>query len=294
MRRLVPLTIIMLCALVIGLGCGDDETTTITEYDTVIQTVTVTDSFTDTVSSPAVVTRAFCGITDVFDFWAEIYQTTSRVVIVDSVFAYDAACDLMLLREFDHMWGQFYYVSNVGSQPAAAGDIAGIEIYAEGTVSTAEVTLLDIDDTVDFVVEETSDSVGVDDPADVAWQSMEHADWYGIVVKRYLAVDMWDFWDYFYLYSEDTTVTIPGDLAIDDGEFIVSVIPVTGPSPGDQEENVTGGLVGGSIHSYAGEAVTVVKIGFGMPARAGVPIGTSQPMTVELMNKLLEACPTQR
>ena len=55
MKRIVPLCASVLCALAIGLGCGDDETTTITQYDTLIQTVTVTDSFTDTVSSPLVV-----------------------------------------------------------------------------------------------------------------------------------------------------------------------------------------------------------------------------------------------
>ena len=295
MRRIIPLCAAMLCALVIGLGCGDDETTTITQYDTLIQTVTVTDSFTDTVSSPLVVTRAFAGIGETFGFWAFAHQTTQRVVSLDSVLAADSVCSIDPWFDEVPTWGQNYTLDYYDAGPRfAPGDTAEIRLYAEGTLSTAHVKLISLYDHVLVIDAATPDSVGVDDPIEAHWNPMEHVDWYGVVVKRYLASDMFDFWDYFHYFSYDTTVTIPADLIDENGRLSILVFAVTGPSPSDQEENVTGGLVGGSIYSQSGTVGFSVKIGAGMPMLAGKPAATPERETIEILDRLLDSHPTER
>ncbi len=295
MRKLVPLTIAMLSVLVIWLGCGDDETTTITQYDTLIQTVTVTDSFTDTVSSPLVVTRAFAGIGETFELSAWVHQTTQRVIVLDSVFAADSVCRIDPIYDMLPRWARTYYLRYYDNGPRFdPGDTAEIRFYAEGTLSTAHVKLLSM--SIDPVIIEpaTPNSVGVDDPIEMHWSPIEHADWYGIVVTRYLASDMFDFWDYFNYFSYDTTITIPADLIEEDGRLDFWLFAVTGPSPSDQEENVTGGLVGGSIFSQSGIGGFEVQIGAGRPARAGKPVATPEPEAAEILDRLLESHPTER
>jgi len=295
MKRLVPLTIAMLCALVIGLGCGDDETTTITQYDTLIQTVTITDSFTDTVSSPLVVTKAFASIGETFEMTASVYQTTQRVVVLDSVFAADSVCRIEPLYDMIPRWARAYFLHYYDNGPRFdPGDTAEFRFYAEGTLSTARVKLLDM--SVDPIVIEpaTPDSVGVDDPIEIHWSPIEHADWYGIVVTRFLASDMFDFWDYFNYFSYDTTITIPADLIDENGHLDFWLLAATGPSPSDQVENITGGLVGGSIFSQSGIGGFGVKIGTGMPVRAEKPVATPEPEAAEILDRLLESHPTER
>ncbi len=295
MRRIIPLCAVMLCALVIGLGCGDDETTTITQYDTLIQTITITDSFTDTVSSPLVVTRALASIGETFEMTASVYQTTQRVVVLDSVFAADSVCRIEPLYDMIPRWARAYFLHYYDTGPRFnPGDTAEIRFYAEGTLSTAHVTLLSLFNPVTVIDLATPDSVGIDDPIEMHWNPMEHADWYGVVVTRYLASDMFDFWDYFNYFSYDTTITIPADLIDENGRLNFWLFAVTGPSPSDQEENVTGGLVGGSIFSQSGIGGFEVKIGAGMPARAGKPVATPQPEPTELLNRLIESHPTER
>jgi len=295
MKRLVPLTIAMLCALVIGLGCGDDETTTITQYDTLIQTVTITDSFTDTVSSPLVVTRAFAATGETFTVRARAHQTTQRVVILDSVLASDSVCFIEEVTDVLFAWGQYYYIDYFGPDSRFdSGDTAVIRFYAEGTLSTAYVKLLDM--SVDPIIIEgaTPDSVGIDDPIEIHWHPIEHADWYGILITRYLASDMFDFWDDFYYFSYDTTVTIPADFIDEDGHIDFWVFAATGPSPSDQVENITGGLVGGSILSQSGIYGSGVEVGTGMLLRAGKPAQAPEPKTTELLSRLLDSHPTER
>ena len=144
MKRLVPLTIAMLCALLIGLGCGDDETTTITQYDTLIQTVTdsFTDSLTDTVSSPLVVTSAFASIGETFELSAWVRQTTQRVVVLDSVFAADSVCPIDPIYDMLPRWARTYYLHYYDyEQRFDPGDTAEFRFYAEGTLSTAKIGL---------------------------------------------------------------------------------------------------------------------------------------------------------
>ena len=295
MRKIIPLCALMLCALIIGLGCGDDETTTITQYYTLIQTVTVTDSFTDTVSSPLVVTKAFAIIGETFEMTASVYQTTQRVVVLDSVFAADSVCRIEPLYDMIPRWARAYFLHYYDTGPRFdPGDTAEIRFYAEGTLSTAHVKLLDMSIEPVVIEPATPDSVGVDDPIEAHWNPMEHVDWYGVVVTRYLASDMFDFWDYFHYFSYDTTVTIPADLIDENGRLSIVVFAVTGPSPSDQEENVTGGLVGGSIYSQSGIGGFEVKIGAGMPMRAGKSAATLEPETIEILDRLLESHPTER
>ena len=83
-------------------------------------------------------------------------------------------------------------------------------------------------------------------------------------------------------------------LTAEDGLLRVVVIPMTGPSPSDQEENIIGGLVGGSIRGLGLGGFTEVKVGAGMPVRAGKSIATPEPETTELLNRLIESHPTER
>ena len=195
-------------------------------------------------SSPLVVIAAYAIIADVFGIQAMVFPTTTRIVSLDSVFASDSACALIRMSMDMPDWGDYYalrYTDDV--LRFAPGDTAEIRFYAEGKLSTATVKLLDYYDTVTIVDDATPDSVDVDDPIEIHWHPKIHADWYGFTVTRYLASDLYDFWDQFYYFSYDSTITIPADLIDEDGKLVIDIIAATGPAPSDQAENVADRLL---------------------------------------------------
>ena len=131
MRKIVPLCAVMLCALVIGLGCGDDETTTITEYDTLIQTITQTDTVIDSVL-PAVVASGVISPWDGCFFETSMYYPTSHKPIPDSVTVDDSLCNLyQAANYFAPEYGDFYYRAEYFSPQLMVqpGDSAVINYY---------------------------------------------------------------------------------------------------------------------------------------------------------------------
>ena len=281
MKRIVPLCALVLCALIIGLGCGDDKTTTITEYDTV--------TVFDTVPMP-MLAKGFARLMPVSGLrisgqkigfstatpsekiypscHVDFYGTEPIRPEISSVIIADSVCVVELCP--NALWSTPYSYadySNLGdTMRFTSGDTIDFVINSYYTVSTGQVTLLDyVDDRVDMVDAVTPDTVWIDSSLTVLWNIVPNAEWYGVavqythgasgVVSTYTEYD----------YTMGTTYTIPGSEILYDGHIHIYVVPTTGPVPHATAGNITGGAVVGTIYSYALSTMSFVYVGTGSP-----------------------------
>ena len=261
MKRLVPLCALMLCALVIGLGCGDDETTTITEYDTVTQVVTVIDSVL-----PAVVATGAISPWDGFFFMSSMYYPTSARPAPDSVTVADSLCSLYEMHQMSPPGYNDIYFSAEYMSPqymVTPGDSVVINYYFEGELSTAKVKTLDPwFENPEFDTFTVPDTVELDSAIELVWSKCTPADWYRIRVEWYpdlllRAVPE----EVYYLFTFDTTYTISGEYTADYGQYYFHITALTGPAPDNADGNITGGIVKGTILSYTDYDYINVRVG---------------------------------
>lgn len=267
MKRIAPLCAAMLCALVIGLGCGDDKTTTITEYDT----LTIYDTLTQTVTLidsvlPAVAASGVISPWDGFFFETSMYYPTSYKPIPDSVTVDDSLCNLyQTANYFAPEYGDFYYRAEYMSPQLMVppGDSAVINYFFGGQLSTAKVKTLDPwFENPEFDTMAIPDTVDLDSSFTLVWSKCSPADWYRLRVEWYptpvlRAVPE----EVYYLYTYDTTYTISGEFTADYGQYYFHIIALTGPAPNNADGNITGGIVEGTILSYTDNDVITVRVG---------------------------------
>jgi len=286
MRKIVPLCAVMLCALAIGLGCGDDKTTTITEYDTLIQTITQTDTVIDSVL-PAVAATGAISPWDGFIFTSSMYYPTSARPVPDSVTVADSLCNLWQNGlPAPPGYADIYYSAEYISPQfmVQPGDSAVINYYYEGQLSTAKVKTLDpwferpVFDTMDI-----PDTVDLDSAINLVWNKCTPADWYRIRVEWYPEVLLRAVpEEVYYLYTFDTTYTISGEYTADYGQYYFHIMALTGPVPDNTEGNITGGIVKGTILSYTESDYLNVRVG----GEQEIPPPPSAPKVKPVVSKL--------
>ena len=286
MRKLIPLVLLALpLMLILMVGCGDDETTTITQYDTV--TVTLT----DTLIEPVPITvkgRVILAPTGIFkirdpfatgttddptgfaaaDLSIDMYGTGPVQPEVDSVLLDDSLCEIThnYYWTYGDPWDYARYWDPTESMRYGSGDTATVEFYAHDMVATARVKLLDlIEDAVVMYEDEIPDTVATGEDITVVWASVPNADWYGVQVQYRHSGTGVTLWHYMYTYSEDTTYTFPGSETQYDGYATVRIASSTGPLRDDAEGNVVGDVVAGTIYSYTDPTAITVYVGTGDP-----------------------------
>lgn len=277
MRKIIPLCALMLCALIIGLGCGDDETTTITQYDTLIQTITLTDTVVDSLL-PAVMATGTITPWDGFFFVSSMYYPTSARPVPDSVTVADSLCNLWRFGQMappgyeDIYYNAEYFSPQLMVQP---GDSAVINYYFDGQLSTAKVKTLDpwFENPV-FDTLAIPDTIELDSSLTLVWSKCTPADWYRLRVEWYpdpvlrAAPE-----EIYYLFTYDTTYTIAGNLNSDYGQYYFQVMALTGPAPDNADGNITGGIVRGTIFSYTDIDYINVRVGGDPPIPPQAPTG---------------------
>ena len=289
MHRLIPLSAVMLCALLIGLGCGDDETTTITqydtltEYDTVTQTVTINDT-----SLPVIAAVGAVSPDNGLYFRTSMYYPTPDKPVPDSVTVADSLCLLNLAANWDVLGNiNFYYIAdyNTATLLVQPGDTAEIHYYVNGQLSTVRVKTLHPQFQQPLFVDSViPDSVFVDDPITLTWSKCTPADWYR------LEIDYWTGGGHtikFWVAVFDTTYTISGDLNTEDATCNILVTAVTGPEPGNRDGNITGGLVRGTILSYTLIDGVSVRIGTGALLRTAGKVSSELPTLEQIGDDLV-------
>jgi hypothetical protein len=291
MRKLIPLMLVALpLMLLLAIGCGDDTTTTITEYDTV--TVTDTLAVTDTLIEPVPIVAKgsvrllpLAGLRtsgpkasvvsdeptgDAYpNFVADLYGAEPIEPYMDSAFIDGSLCDF--ITQYYWTYGDPYayvrYSNRADNLRYGSGDTATIEFYAYGEVSTAEVKLLDaVEDMVVLVDAVIPDTVDIGSSLTAVWNDVPNADWYGLQIEYKHGGTGTVVSHYTYDYTYDTTYTIPGAETSYDGYFRVRIVSSTGPVRDAMEGNITGGAVTGTIYSHTESTLSLTYVGTGTPA----------------------------
>lgn len=270
MRKLIPLLLVALpLMLIVAIGCGDDETTTITQYDT----VTVTDTLIEPVPILAngyallVATEPSEEVHPVF--LVNLYGTEPIQPIVDSVIVADSACEVNITAY--GTYGDPYALAsyrNIGDTLRfVSGDTIDFSFYAYDMVSTGQVTLLDnVADTAVLVDAVIPDTVDIDSSFTVVWNDVPNADWYGMQIQYRHGGTGEVVTHTSYEYTYDTTYTIPGAETQYDGYVRIYVVASTGPVHDAAAGNIIGDAVAGTIYSYTKSIKSVTYVGTGTPA----------------------------
>ena len=296
MRKLVPLLLVALpLMLIFAVGCGDDETITITEYDTV--TVTVTDTLIEPVpiiakgsmrllpveglrtSSPKASGTSDEPTGDAYpSFVADLYAAEPIEPQMDSALLDGSVCEFITQSYFTYgdPYAYVRYSNIADSLRYGSGDTVTIEFYAYGEVSTARVKLLDnVEDAVVMVDAVIPDTVDIDSSFTVVWNDVPNADWYGMQIQYRHGGTGEVVTHTSYEYTYDTTYTIPGAETQYDGYVRIYVVASTGPVRDAAAGNIIGDAVAGTIYSYTQSTLSLTYVGTGTPASSppakGIP-----------------------
>ncbi|MBU0985520.1 MAG: hypothetical protein KKA42_16725 [candidate division Zixibacteria bacterium] len=206
-------------------------------------------------------------------FWAILRTTDATIPDVDSVLVNGQQCVLE-----DHYYdlepmALHARIEETTVRTAAGGlalDSVEIEFYAPDGWASCYVTALDDDLDTAVIVEPLPvspwDTVAINDPIAVTWNSVDAAEWY--MISYYYDFDssgtiVWGRSRYI-ASGTDTTYTIPGSMTGFNGRYHIRILTLTGPQP-EQEGNIEGTVFGGQIISsvHGPEISVIVGTGFG-------------------------------
>ncbi len=244
------LVVVMLIALAIGAGCGDD--------DYPICPV-------QTQSAVAVGTISLQG-NDLYAY-GDVVGLNGHEPDLDSVIVHDMKADVgpgMSGTGFRH-----FYLSEVSSG-LISGDTVDIEFYTTGGVSTTRAKVLSFaDDRIQLVSGFMNYDSGA--TAAFAWNQSPNADWYYVrttFAYRDSTGEMVFSRHEYVKTIGDTTLTVPGDSLEYNGSLEVQLQVGTGPDPTSTQGNISGGTVRGYVTS-------TYQAGYGMTVGSGIPPGAA-------------------
>ncbi|MBN2226266.1 MAG: hypothetical protein JW763_02765 [candidate division Zixibacteria bacterium] len=252
--RIILAGILMLCLVVIAIGCGDD------------------DDITASGSPPAYI-DAEISLQPNCHFYGEVHFNGGLVTVLDSVTVGDSLGSPIVHPYWGGANPHFSFEINEDGDDYmfTSGDNVEVVFYGHGKTSYASVTVLDhYDDIVSIVSPQNQSTVSQGVPLTFIWHKVEPAEWYGLYYSG-----MYDslgkpveFSEY--TYAMDTTYTFAADQFMSSLDHILfNVISCTGPDPRTTTGNITGDYAIGKVFSYS-DFVSLYIYGEGVDKKRGV------------------------
>ncbi len=285
MRRITFLIFVgLLGTAVLFGGCGDDETITNTVY--VTDTLTITDTLLGT-QLPHISGYVF--VDPFLYMYADIYSSGPLEPTIDSVIVADSQAIVGLWTSISVIEpAGFAVYDNVDDTRLVAGDTAEMRIYSGTSQSSASVKLLNFtEDSTVIIAPADGDSSNAGAAFTIIWESVPHADWYGLSLQYVWDIDLLRYTQMFIGSTPDTQFVIDGSMTLYNGSYDISVVPVSGPDPESTEGNMTGNAVIGTVYSLAGAAARQTIIGDGL-SEAPLATGGSNMKSVDQIRELIE------
>ena len=161
------------------------------------------------------------------------------------------------------------------------GDTATVSVWGQGRSSTCDVKILDPSlaniTEIDPLVR--ADTIAVGEADTVYWNTVEHADYYAIMMAWRIQTGGSSMYTFSYSYAIDTSFVVTGDMHLDSLlEFDVVVTPFTGPDPRTGRTNWNGTLLDGVMYSFGQYgSTTIVMEPLGPILKTSTPVSSGRP-----------------
>ena len=297
MLRLIFATSLVIAAVLIAAGCGDDDCASCpSNVDTVTMTETITDTITVTDSvpydGPKVLVSGFFRVEDnLLDPWLEIISTDGNMPVVDSVVG---AGEVMPSRiVYSNGTPYIQLDDRLSGNTWESGDTLEITVYTPQGSATCNARCLDKDADAPVFIDWSDtyphDTVDIDDEIVVQWQTVQGADWYNYYWSHQYDSAGQRRSHFTWGYTSDTSVTIDNDDNGFNGYWDFYLYPIAGPHPEDAEGNFVGSPgIRGVLLSYTYGDLTIY-VGTGDPGDWAVSMPTTGVDPQDQMKDLLSS-----
>ena len=247
---IVSIVIVMLLGVFL-IGCSDDNNV----VNTAVQNKTLVYGYVHLYPS--------------VDFYADISPVVNADPGIDSVIAGDSLCEYDsdywdVIGDKNYYWAEYY--NNDDINRFSSGDTMDIKFFVGSNMVTTSVKLLEYYvDTPIYVLPVVNDTVALNAPITVTWNSVANADWYGIRLEYSVDSSGTHRYKSTYLATKDTAYTIAGSLNVYNGYYYIYVTAVTGPFPNVDNSNLKGAGLIGEIYSYTSRSRVRTYVGTGNP-----------------------------
>lgn len=244
---------IVILALVLAAGCGDDDK------------CPVCPEYTQT----AVVLGNMYLNAGILSVGGDVIGINGFKPELDSIKINDTLIPLgasMMGTDVIHF--QMYQLASVLS----GGDTVAAYFYAPTGTSTAKVKLLDFStDAVNLISPSPGQNFALQTDVDMEWDDIANADWFQVRLDyRFLDSSGVEDTVQFESIQTDTIYTVPGNMLVYNGNLILRLAAGTGHRPDASQGNVSGPAIKGNMSSTY-TFPTSFSIGSGLRA-AGAPV----------------------
>ncbi|NOY88538.1 MAG: hypothetical protein GXO93_03985 [FCB group bacterium] len=213
---IVSIVVVMLLGIFL-IGCSDDN------------------NVVNNIMQNKVLVYGYANLEPYVDFYADIMPVVNADPGIDSIVAGDSLCEFdtsywYVLGDKDYYWAEYY--NRQDSNRFSSGDTMDIKFFVGSNMVTTSVKLLSyyVDSPL-YVLPVVDDTVALNVPITVIWNSVPTADWYGIRLRYRADSSGTTVYKYTYLATKDTAYTIAGSQNIYNGYYSIYVTAVTGPFP---------------------------------------------------------------
>lgn len=204
------------------------------------------------------------------DFSVSIYEAYPDSSLVLGAIFSDSLCNIGIYSHHSVYGSDFYsiatYFNTSDSERFFSGDTANIELFSASDTFAVPLKLLrHPDDSVITINPLNNESLDTSTDFEVTWNSIPNADWYGFEIWFRYDSSGQTVSDDYYMSTQDTSITIPGNQHGVDGRYTFWIIGVTGPLPGTGVANLAYDNIRGFLYSCTYTTYLYVNIGNGLP-----------------------------